>query len=272
MTHSCLFDLLTVKLLHTLFTYFLAHEILYSFSDVSDFVTASLLSYSAYRFDFNLIRRADFDFLCHRIRPEQVISLTLSDDNDTPGQTELFLSRFRIEQFTHLRSLKLIKIEFESLETIFCSLDKLKQLNALSFNDHTIQRKYPLCSHNYSNTDDRIKSLLFDTYSLILPQLNQLHLNNSNNLTNIPLSNLRYLKLEKCCIGDLKAIFQSAPELKSLDICLYLENPNLEMNLTSSQLIRLKLVIQGKFIYILIGQTLHFNCRNKVLLVSEYRK
>lgn len=252
MTRYCLLDLLSAQLLHTLFTYFLAHEILFSFSDVSDHVNTILVSYSAYQLDFKSIRRADFDFLCHRIRPEQVISLKLSNDDDTPGQTELFLSRFRIEQFTHLRSLKLIKIEFESLEAIFLSLDKLKQLTVLSFNDHTITHKYPLWSHNYSNTSDRINPLLLDTYSLILPRLNQLHLNNSIHLTNIPFTNLRHLKLERCFIDDLKAIFQNAPELKSLDICLSVEKPNLDMNLPSSQLIRLKLVIQGTFMFIYI--------------------
>ncbi len=52
--------------------------------------------YAAYRMDFKSIRRADFNFVCRRIRPEQVISLILSDDNDTLGQTELFLVSFSI--------------------------------------------------------------------------------------------------------------------------------------------------------------------------------
>jgi hypothetical protein len=161
MTHYSQFDLLSVKLLHTLFTYFLAHEILFSFAGVSDHVDTILLSYFAHRLDLKSIRRVDFDFLLHRIRPEQVISLTLSDDVDTPGQTELFLSRFRIEQFTHLRSLTLINIEFESLEAIFSNMDKLKQLKVLSFTDHTIT------------------------------QLNRLDFSDGTNLAKTPLTNLR---------------------------------------------------------------------------------
>jgi hypothetical protein len=234
MTHYSQFDLLSVKILHTLFTYFLAHEILFSFSGVSDHVDTILLSYFAHRLDLKSIRRADFDFLLHRIRPEQVISLTLSDDNDTPGQTELFLSRFRIEQFTHLRSLTLINIEFISLEAIFSNMDKLKQLKVLSFTDYTIT------------------------------QLNRLDFSDGTNLTKIPLTNLRYLKLERCFIDDLRVIFQHAPGLKSLDICLNLEKPNLEMNLTTTRLSRLKLEIRGEVKIELF--------LNKVLLVSEHRK
>jgi hypothetical protein len=122
----------------------LAHELLFSFSDVSDYIDTILLSYAAYRIDFKLIRRADFDFVCRRIQPEQVISLILSDDNDTPGQTELLFSRFRLEEFIYLRSRTLIKIEFESFETIFVNLNKLKQLKALSFNNDIFRSKYPL--------------------------------------------------------------------------------------------------------------------------------
>ena len=116
------FDLLPVELLHTLFTFFFAHEILLTFSGVSDHLDAVLLAYSASQVDFQSIRRTHFDLICHRIRSEQVISLAISDDGNTPGLSELFFSRFRIEQFTQLRSLTLIEIEFESMKSIFPNL------------------------------------------------------------------------------------------------------------------------------------------------------
>jgi hypothetical protein len=250
MTYHCLLDRLSVGVLHTLFTYFLAHELLFSFSDVSDYINTILLSYAAYRMDFKSIRRADFDFVCRRIRPEKVISLILSDDNDTPGQTELFFSHFRLEEFIHLRSLTLIKIEFESFETIFVNLNKLKQLKALSFNNDTFRSKDPLRFRNDSDARNQINLLLSTTFSLILPQLNRLHLNMRINLAGMPLSNLRHLKLEQCFIDDLNSIFHSAPKLKSLDIVLYVQKPIDEMNFITSQLIQLKLVIQGKLAFL----------------------
>lgn len=265
MTYRFLLDQLSVEVLHTLFTYFLAHELLFSFSGVSDYIDTILLSYAAYRIDFKSIRRADFDFVCRRIQPEQVISLTLSDDNDTPGQTELFFSHFRLEEFIHLRSLTLIKIEFESFEAIFVNLSKLKHLKALSFNNDTCRSKYPLRLRNNSDACDQINLLLSNTFSLIFPQLNRLHLNILINWTTISLSNVRHLKLELCFIDDLNPIFQNAPKLKSLDIVLYVVKPIDEMNFTISQLIQLKLVIQGKLFSLIVGLHVH----DKYLLFSR---
>lgn len=244
MAYEFLLDRLPVGLLHSLFTYFLAHQLLFSFSEVSDYVNTALISYAAYQMDLKSIRRVDFDFVCRRIRPEQIISLILSDDHDTPGQTELFFSRFRLEEFTHLRSLTLNKIEFESLECILVNLDKLKQLKSLSFNNDIFRSKHPLRFRDDSDACNQMNLLLSNSLSLIFPQLDRLHLNMHVDFRKIRLSNLRHLKLERCFIDDLNPIFQNVPQLKSLDVGLYIEKPIVEMNLTSSQLIRLKLVIK----------------------------
>jgi hypothetical protein len=114
MSYICFFDLIPVELLDTIVTYFFAHEILHSFSDVSDHVNALLLIYSTYRLNFQSIQISDFNLICHRIRPEKVIYLKLSDDNNTPGLSEHFFSKFQIEQFAQLRSLTLSEIELTS--------------------------------------------------------------------------------------------------------------------------------------------------------------
>ncbi|UJR18203.1 hypothetical protein I4U23_005104 [Adineta vaga] len=69
------------------------------------------------------------------IRSEQVITLILSDDYDTPGQSQLFFSRFQIQQFTQLQALTLINIEFQSLKWIFPNLNKLNFLRSFTFLD-----------------------------------------------------------------------------------------------------------------------------------------
>ncbi|CAF1516287.1 unnamed protein product, partial [Adineta steineri] len=84
MHHYCLFDRLPAELLHYLFTFFGKHEILLSFSDISDHVNAVLLADAAYQLDFRSIQKDYFDLIYNRIRPEQVISLILSDESDTP--------------------------------------------------------------------------------------------------------------------------------------------------------------------------------------------
>jgi hypothetical protein len=138
MSCNCLLDRFPVELLHHLFNYFFTTEILYTFSDVSDYVKSVSLSYFQYKVNFRSIRRSDFDLVCYRLRPDEVVSLALSDDIDTPNQSQLFFSRFRIEQFKQLKSLTLIQIEIDSLKLIFTDLYQLHQLRSLSINIESI--------------------------------------------------------------------------------------------------------------------------------------
>ena len=244
MVRYCALDVLPVELFHTLFTYFLAHEILLSFSDVSDYINAVLLSYPSYQWNFQSIRKFDFDLVCRCIRPDQVFSLTLSDDNDTPGFSELFFTRFRMEQFIHLRSLTLIQIEIDSLQLIFPHLHKLNQLRSFSFNIETIRHKHPIWKNDYSNESTRLKSLLFETYSQVLPRLYHIDLNHSTDLISIALPNLRHLKLSTFSVNDLEQIFQHSFQLQSLDIALHMNMLDSEFMLPVNHLIRLNMRIE----------------------------
>jgi len=250
MRRSNTFDLLPVELLHTLFTYFLAHEILLSFYNVSDHINAVLLTYSAYRVNFKSIRKIDFDLICRHIRADQIISLVLSDDKDTPGLSELFFSRFQIEQFTQLQSLTLIEIEFESMESIFRNFHQLNRLRSFSFNVELTRKKYPTRRDYYLNMFDQIDSLSFNAYTRVLPQLTHLYLNNGNVFRSIALSHLHHLKLDKCTPNELEIIFQNAPQLQSLDICLERKTQEIDIPLPSSQLTRLNLKIIGEYFHI----------------------
>jgi hypothetical protein len=250
MPHCCLLDLLPVEILHILFTYFLAHETLSTFFDVSDYINSVLVAYPYWQLNFKSIRRHHFDLVCRHVRSENVISLTLSDDNDTPGQSELFLSRFQIEQFIHLRSLTLFMIEFESLESIFFKLDQLKQISSFSFNADSVTHKYSTRSHDYSSEFKRVNSIILDTYTRVLPHLNRLELSHAFGLVGIPLSQLCHLKITECCHDELNRIIEYSPHLVSLDVCLELENPNMTISLIPSQLTRLRLIIQSEYFYI----------------------
>jgi hypothetical protein len=139
MSDSRVFDQFPIELLHILFNYFSTSELIFTFHNINDYVNTSLQSYSYYHLDLKSISKSYFRYICQYIRPEQVISLILSDGDDTPGQSQIFFSRFQIEQFIRLRSLTLIEIEFNSLELIFTNLHKLDQLCALSFDDGSIR-------------------------------------------------------------------------------------------------------------------------------------
>ncbi|CAF4079408.1 unnamed protein product [Rotaria sordida] len=132
MVHSPL-DQLPILVLHTLFTYLLTEEILFSLLNVSTSLNDAIKSYSNYRLNFKSILRSNFDLICQHILPNQVKALILSDDQHTPGQSQLFLSHFQIDEFINLQSLTLIEIEKKSLEIINEHLYKLNRLRSFLF-------------------------------------------------------------------------------------------------------------------------------------------
>ncbi len=128
---TLIFDLFPVELVHNLFTYFWSDEILYSFFNINDHLNAIILSYYSHKINFQSIGKRHFDILCRLIRPDQLISLTLSDDDGTPDQSKLFFSHFHIEPFVYLRSFTLLDVEIDSLKSISSKLNKLNQLHSL---------------------------------------------------------------------------------------------------------------------------------------------
>lgn len=229
LSSSHFFDGFPVELLHNLFEYFAAHEILISFMGVCERVDDILRFYSNYKLNFKSIRKDHFDLVCRSIQPEQVISLTLCDDSNTPGQSKFFFSRFHIQQFIQLQSLRLIDIEPQILEYIIPNLWKMNHLRSLCLKG--IHWRNSLQSNNYTQVASR---------------LNRLHLYDEKifNLSSYP--NLHHLKVNTCAMDRLEIIFQHASQLRSLEICL--ENPRLKTPLIFplNHLIRLNLEPYGK--------------------------
>jgi hypothetical protein len=88
-------------------------------------------NYNRYELNFKSISKHKFHQLCRVAHPQNVISLTLSNDDKTPGQIGLFLSLYHIEEYTRLQSVTLISIEESYLKIILehlltiCSLTSL---------------------------------------------------------------------------------------------------------------------------------------------------
>ena len=242
MRRECLFDRLPVELLHTLFTYFLAHEILFSFSDVSDHVTGALLTYSGYQLNFNGVRKKSYDLICSRIRPEQVTSLTFSDDAHLSG---VFFTRFRIEDFTRLRSLTLIRTEFEQARSIFANLHKLEGLRSLSFDTDTIKFQYDEFYLSHSPAVTQLAELVRRSHAQVLPRLTHLHLNSSSSMMDIDLPRLVHLKLGRCVFDQLGPILCRAPQLQSLEVSIADHTWDTVFHLPPNRLHRLYLKAEG---------------------------
>lgn len=180
-------DRFPAELIHTLLKYFTFHEVHHTFAGINDHFNRIVYSYHGYRVNLKSIQRYDFEFVCHRIRPDQVLSLTLSDDCDTPGQSELFLSHFHIGQFVNLRRLRLIAIDPHSLQSISADLPKLTKLQCFSL------RQFNLCEDDsslgvddlqntcvrlspYSETDRIVELSLQNCYARTLQLASSAHL------------------------------------------------------------------------------------------------
>jgi len=201
---SCLLDRLPVECLYMIFEYFWAQEIFHSFLNVTQYINQVLENYNGYLINFKSIRKQDFDLLCRSIKPYQIISLTLSDSQDTVGQSQLFLSFFSINQLIHLHALALIDIDRNSISA-FSDIHKLPCLvsieidgnSQISINLIASQLKRFIvnsCSDDYSN------------HGMLIPS--------------IQLPRLCYLSLERCSFSRLYSILRLASNLISLHVSI----------------------------------------------------
>ena len=94
-------------------------------------------TYNRYIFDFKSISKPTFHLLCRLINPQNIISLTLCDNEYTPNQVALFISLVRLQQMTRLHSMTFLGIEEFQLNKI------LKHINRTSFTSFSLNiRKY----------------------------------------------------------------------------------------------------------------------------------
>ena len=197
------------EIIHIIFGYLWAHEILYSFRNINIYLNRILSSYNHYLINFESIRKSHFDLVCRYVRPEQVISLILSDKMETPYQSELFRSFFSIEQFIHLRSLKLIELDDDG-ESFFSDLYKVQNLVSLEID---IRIQLPVIK-----SSPRLKRLIIN-----LPS--GAHFNIDSSIAMIQFEHIRQLSLSECSCAQLKQIFRQAIRLTSLKISFTFYNP-----------------------------------------------
>jgi hypothetical protein len=233
-----------VEIFDIIFDYLWAHEIFYSFGNISGHLDNVLSNYNNYLINFKSIRKSHFDLVCCYIRPEQVISLILSDDIDTPCQSQSFRSFFSIEQFIRLRVLKLIELD-DNGESFFSDLYKVKHLVSLEID---VRIDLPL-----------IKSLPSSLERLVINIPPGLHFDlDSSSIATIRFQQLRQLSLSDCSCTILQQIFCQAVRLTSLKVSLTFLNPK-EIHIFAnfhqkqkpiSSLVSLSLSIEGAGKYI----------------------
>ncbi|CAF1104864.1 unnamed protein product [Adineta ricciae] len=206
---SCYLNQFPIEIFHIIFEYLWAHDILYSFRNINDYIDNILSNYQYYVVNFKSIRRSHFDLVC-QLRADQIISLILSDNVDTPKQSRLFQSNFSIEQFTRLRSLKCIEVDDED-DVIFPHLFTLPQLRSVEIH---LKFKVPLIIAPPS-----LRRFTIETSPKI-------QLNLDLGITLVQFGHLRELTLPICPCSYLQRIFYEASQLTALKISFIFLNPN----------------------------------------------
>ncbi|CAF3119456.1 unnamed protein product [Rotaria sp. Silwood2] len=208
-------DQLPVEIIFDIFTYLTTIEILHSFYSFSRYLRQCIRSYQQYKINFTSISKNEFDRICNVIRPDQMMALALSDDEETPGQVTSFFARFpRFEQtFTRLEYLYIRNFQE------FPSLSHMTSLHTIAIDFI----RWPIYSFEYAHIqqfDDKLATICR------LPTLRALVLNKKS--LNIRLNfntffigeHLNKFQIHLRTIDNLPFIFKCVPNIQRLTISL----------------------------------------------------
>ena len=202
------FSTLPIELIYKIFTYLDAQTIVRQVRCVSKRFYALVKTYDQYDFNFNSIFKRDFLLLCNYLEHDKIVLLTLSDDDQTPGQMEYFLSLFRIGQFTQLRSLTLLEIDHCYLSIILQDI-KTSQLNSLIIRS---QRDF---SENNNRVTDLSTILSLRTLRKLHLKIAHLHVSGMS----WPIaSQIQHLEITCPTMSDFYHILRHFPNLRILVI------------------------------------------------------
>jgi hypothetical protein len=108
------FLLIPVELLHRICDHLDFKTIFCSFRCVCKQFQAAIVTYNKFELDFTSISKSNLELVSYIIRPENIISLTIS--NNYKGKLRKFFSVYGIHYFTRLRSLTLDQIDYGDLD------------------------------------------------------------------------------------------------------------------------------------------------------------
>ena len=134
---SLTFENLPVELIYHILDRLDTDTIFTSLYNVSPHLNSILRTYDRYKLDLQSISLRYFHRICSLIRPEQIVSMTLSDGNETVGLVELFLRKFPLESFQQLQSLTLVNIDDneQMIRILLSSTDRLRELSIENTNE-----------------------------------------------------------------------------------------------------------------------------------------
>ncbi|CAF3808035.1 unnamed protein product [Rotaria sordida] len=219
MTNRMNLEFLPNELIFNLFEYLSILDLFQAFYGLNSRLNTLILAHCRKcRLDFESITKTNFDIICKNYLPyiiDRIISLRLSDDDNTPQQIDLFLSyNFHLQQFINLQIISLSNIHSSYI------LDKLisECSQLISLTHFTLIKCY--ISINRSNAN-RLYSKIWS-----LSKLNYCYLDISfTHASYFPMStvistSLKHLSIINisCYLNELIHLFQSTPNLQYLSI------------------------------------------------------
>ncbi|CAF1194965.1 unnamed protein product, partial [Rotaria sordida] len=158
-------EVLPVEMLHYIFDNLDTQTILYSIRPLSRLFRSVVNTYNRYVLDFNFISKSSYYLICQLIHPQNIISLTLSNNERISDRIDLFILLVDLRQFTGLRSFTLLDIDESRLNFILKRIN-LNLLTSFSFNikkydDRLIETAAALLSSTIARK--ALRKLEFDT-------------------------------------------------------------------------------------------------------------
>ena len=115
-----------------IFDYLTDVDIVYSFSQLNTRFQTLILNY-CHTIDFKSISKSRFDIIIQQHHPKYWRSLRLSNDNETPGQIEVFARLYPFDQhLLHLQSISFIHIQPNYHNVFLSQLHSLIHLVSLT--------------------------------------------------------------------------------------------------------------------------------------------
>jgi len=243
------FERLPIEILFNLFDYFRIYHLFQLFYNLNSRFNTILFDYSRKsHLDFQSISKTNFDLLCQNYLPlfsNQIHSLRLSDDDETPQQTILFLSYgFHLHQFVHLQSITLSNFHSSYiLDKLLTECSDLPCLTYFKLHDCHLS----IDRNHASNLYNRIWNLPKLVHCYL-----DIHFSNGNyfprpTCVSQSLEYLSFLNLS-CYSKELIDLFQSTPNLRSLIADFMDYDEHFDLTFPMRSITRLKLSFDGSLI------------------------
>ncbi|CAF0755239.1 unnamed protein product [Adineta ricciae] len=231
-SHSFTLSTLPNELLYRILGILDNQTILFSFRLTCRRFYSIAQTYNHYQLDFRSVSKPNFRSICRSIHPGHIVSLTLSNENQTVDQIKCFLSSFPFQQMTRLRSLILLKIDYQDFHTILQALSTLSSLS-VTFSNSNFQNFETLSLLSSIISGPKLRSLTFD---LSTDNINQISWSKECLLQSLTMS-------QSIGFTQLCTILSSALQLKKIVLqdCIVAINRDTDLSMAYTQLISLTL-------------------------------